>query len=330
MEKKINHSLNALKVFAILAVIIMHCIQINQMSKSFPITVGLMKFAVPIFFLISGFYSFYDDIQIANNKYKTRIIRLLKLIIFANLFYFIVTPDLHNLMSLNSIFNIKAILACLIVNLPLISGHLWFLDALLYCYILVFILSKLKINLNKFYFMIPLLLVTNIILGEISNGLGIQIMYYWYRNFIFTGLPFFMIGYLIHDKLDIITEKFSNKSLLIYLLISCCLIISETFFAETDLYIGTIFFSIIVFIICILNPNKINYKLSELIGGKLYGYIYILHLYVIQTLLVYYSLNLGYLNPIMVFIVTTFISYIVYLLVNKIKMLNFSFEKFSS
>ena len=243
MEKKINHSLNALKVFAILAVIIMHCIQINQMSKSFPITVGLMKFAVPIFFLISGFYSFYDDIQIANNKYKTRIIRLLKLIIFANLFYFIVTPDLHNLMSLNSIFNIKAILACLIVNLPLISGHLWFLDALLYCYILVFILSKLKINLNKFYFMIPLLLVTNIILGEISNGLGIQIMYYWYRNFIFTGLPFFMIGYLIHDKLDIITEKFSNKSLLIYLLISCCLIISETFFAETDLYIGTIFFS---------------------------------------------------------------------------------------
>lgn len=318
MKKSINYSINSLKFIAIFSVIAIHCINVNGMQEKFEILLGLMRFAVPVFFLISGFYSYYENNEKALQKYKTRIIRLLKLIIASNIFYIITTPKFYNLMNYSTIFNFKSILACLIFNLPLIKGHLWFLDALLYCYILVFILSKVKINLNKFYFIIPLLLIVNLSLGEISSIIGISIEYFYYRNFIFTGLPFFMIGYLIHDKLDFIENNISNKFILLTLLPICGLTIIESTYAITDLYLGTILFSTMIFIWCILNPNKLNFKITNLIGGKLYGYIYILHIFVVFTLLKDLSINLGWFNPILVFTVTTILSYLVYLFINKI------------
>ena len=79
----------------------------------------------------------------------------------------------------------------------------------------------------------------------------------------------------------------------------CGLTIIESTYAITDLYLGTILFSTMIFIWCILNPNKLNFKITNLIGGKLYGYIYILHIFVVFT-------------------VTTILSYLVYLFINKI------------
>lgn len=322
MGKSINYSINTIKFISTFAVIALHCIVINNMVEQYNITLALTRFAVPIFFLISGFYSYYKNNEKALQKYKTRIIRLLKLIITANLFYFIVTPKFHNLINLYQFFNIKTIAACLIFNLPLIAGHLWFLDALLYCYILVFVLSKFNLNLKKFYFIIPILLITNLILGEISSSIRIVIPYYYYRNFIFTGLPFFMIGYLIHDKEEFIKNKISNKLILLTLVPICCLTIIESIYATTDLYLGTILFSIMIFIWSILNQNSLNFKITNLIGGKLYGYIYILHLFVVFTLLKYFSINIGWLNPFLVFIVTTILSYIVYTSINKLNQIN--------
>ena len=314
--KKMNYSINALKFISILAVISIHCINVNETESHFKILLGLLRFAVPIFFLISGFYSYYEDNSKAQQKYKTRIIRLLKLIIVANLFYLIVTP-----MNYSIFFNIKSILAWLILNLQLIKGHLWFLDALLYCYIFVFILSKLKIDLKKFYFVIPLLLIINLILGEISSCVGNPIPFYYYRNFLFTGLPFFMIGHLIHYKEKFIKNNISNKQILLLLVPICCLTMFESTYASTDLYLGTILFSVLIFIWGILNPEKINFRITNFIGGKLYGYIYILHLFLVFTLLKDFSINLGWLNPILIFIVTTIISYIIYYLITKIKQL---------
>lgn len=221
-------------------------------------------------------------------------------------------------MNYPTIFNFKSILACLLFNLPLIKGHLWFLDALLYCYVFALILSKLKLNLKKFYFMIPILLIVNLLLGEIFSTIGISIQYFYYRNFIFTGLPFFMIGYLIHDKQEIIKDNISNKQILSTLPLICCLIIFESEYSVTDLYLGTILFSIMIFTWCILNPNKLNFKITNFIGGKLYGYIYIFHLFVVFTLLKDFSINIGWLNPILVFAVTTILSYLVYIIITKI------------
>lgn len=72
MVKSINYSINALKFIAIFSVICIHCININEMEEKFEILLGLMRFAVPIFFLISGFYSYYEDSEKALQKYKKK------------------------------------------------------------------------------------------------------------------------------------------------------------------------------------------------------------------------------------------------------------------
>lgn len=321
---KINHSINTLKFASIFAIIVIHCINLNDMNQEFSILLGLMRFAVPVFFLISGFYSFYEDKGQANDKYKKRIIRLLKLIIIANLLYFILTPHFHDISNLGQFFNFKSILKYLILNLPLIAGHLWFLDALLYCYLFVIILNKLNININKLYFIIPLLFAANLFLGEISSILHIPVPFYYHRNFIFTGLPFFMVGYLIHDKIDFIENNLSNFIILLSLMPITSLILFESSLSIVELYFGTIIFSVMIFIWNVLNPDMLHFEITNLIGGKLYGYIYILHLYVMFTLLKYYSLDFGYLNPIIVFIITTIISFIVYKAFNYLKANQFS------
>ena len=68
-SKEINHSLNALKCLAIFAVICIHC-DIYSIGLKGQMIVSFSRFAVPLFFLISGFYSYIDDDIEAISKYK--------------------------------------------------------------------------------------------------------------------------------------------------------------------------------------------------------------------------------------------------------------------
>lgn len=96
------------------------------------------------------------------------------------------------------------------------------------------------------------------------------------------GLPFFTLGYLIHDKKDILTEKISNSFLIAFGIFGLLLTILEVIVVgKLDVYIGTIIFSVCIFIWCVKNPDTLNFKINEFIGEKLYILIYILHLMVL-------------------------------------------------
>ena len=68
----INHSLNFLKFMAIFAVVCIHCGVFPIGGTKNLIIDAVSRFAVPVFFLISGFYSYYDDNSKALDKYKKR------------------------------------------------------------------------------------------------------------------------------------------------------------------------------------------------------------------------------------------------------------------
>ena len=80
------------------------------------------------------------------------------------------------------------------------------------------------------------------------------------------------------------------------------------------IYIGTIIFSLCIFILCIKNPYSLNFKITDFIGGKLYILIYILHLMILWII----NPQFGYLNPIVCFIPTTIISAIIYFILKAI------------
>ena len=66
---RINNSLNILKCISAFAVVCIHCFVIENGVSSNQLVDGLARFAVPVFFLISGFYSYYADNTKATQKY---------------------------------------------------------------------------------------------------------------------------------------------------------------------------------------------------------------------------------------------------------------------
>ena len=195
-------------------------------------------------------------------------------------------------------------------------------------------MSKLEINHKKLYKYIPILLISNIMIGEILYTMRIYTLSMYYRNFLFTGLPFFTLGYLIHDKQEKINNKVSNKMILITIIFSCILIVIERLATgKIELFIGTIFLSISLFVWCILNPSKLNLKILGWIGKNLYTYIYIIQGIVIELLREYQknmrleNSKVCYINTVIVFVVTVLISIIIYIITKTIYRLKNKIKK---
>lgn len=151
MEKKINHSLNVVKALAVFAVIYIHAgVNVGVIGTSI---YSLTGFAVPLFFLISGFYSYFDDIHKSVEKYKSRIFRLIKLIFISNGLYLLLSllNNTHNIQDIFSMFSPKSCLLYLVFTGTPIATHLWFLQALLFCYFIVFLMCRYNKTPDKLY-----------------------------------------------------------------------------------------------------------------------------------------------------------------------------------
>lgn len=185
-------------------------------------------------------------------------------------------PTLLSEPNLNALFNL------IIFNVtPFGLHHLWFLLALIYCFIIYYVLIKLQVKPNTLYKFIPILIIFSLVIGEfltlfIGEFFGYKsvelsfLTLKYYRNFLFMGLPFFTLGYLIHDKKDILTEKISNSFLIAFGIFGLLLTILEVIVVgKLDRYIGTIIFSVCIFIWCVKNPNTLNFKITEFIDEKI-------------------------------------------------------------
>lgn len=84
---------------------------------------------------------------------------------------------------------------------------------------------------------------------------------------------------------------------------------------KCDLYIGSIFLATLLFVCCIRNPDLLHFKISEWIGGKLYVLMYILHVLVMNII----NVHIGFLNPIIIFVVTAIVSSIIYIFIDYLK-----------
>lgn len=318
-SKEINHSLNVLKCIAIFAVICIHC-DIYSLGLKGQLIISFSRFAVPLFFLISGFYSFIGNDIEAISKYKMRIIRLLKLLIISNFIYFIyfcyISSDFNILARLISMFSISNCIDYIIFNISPTAEPLWFIQALIYCYIIFLLMRKMNINHNKLYVFIPILLLGSILIGEISNIMGTHFESMFYRNFLFLGLPFFTLGYLIHEKKEMFT-KIKDKYIYCIIILSSCLTIIETVKAgRASIYVGMIFLTIMLFVWCVKYPNKLDFKIMGWIGGTLYPLMYVLHPMVLSYLNFTFKLETSYFYPFIIFLLSGIISLIIYELMN--------------
>lgn len=284
MSRIENHQklemLNIVKLVAAYMVVFIH---VSFSGKFGVAIICLARFAVPLFFMISGYFS-YTSIKSGNTiKLDNKIYSIGRLYLESISFYVIlVMCVLRNIDKfkawLNVGINAKAIVKWILFNkFSMIElEHLWFIGALLYCYIFMRSFYKHE-NIIKF---LPLLLIVNYILGEGNAVLHLtEVPEYATRNAWFCGLPCFAIGYLIREqknshKVELLLKSGINKVFLVAALVSEGMVLIEAHFVGlTDLYVFSLLTAVFLLLYGITYKGQINDKLkviTEINTGMIY------------------------------------------------------------
>lgn len=287
---------------------------------------ALSRVAVPIFFMITGYYYAYT---VKQNKSINQIIKIFKLLIMGNALYFIwkivimlITGN-NILLFLQKTFTVNNLLKFLVFNESPLGGHLWYIGAILYVLIIILVAEWLNFTKILYYF-IPIFLLGNLIFGKYSILVfGKEFPVYLTRNYLFVGLPYFLIGALIKQKI-IDRKVFNWRGLNPYMvilfilttLIERWLLVNFSVNATRDDYLSTTFLAIALFGLffsyhyddCKSNEKKVRIMLAE-IGRYYSSWIYILHPIFITVIVdIVSKLNMYskyiYVAPVVVYIVT--------------------------
>lgn len=243
----------------------------------------LARFAVPLFFMISGYYAFdYEDYD----SFVFRVKKILKILIPGMIVYFIYNMQLNMkegvelnsfLRSLISRTNLEQIL---IYGYPAAYtwvGHLWYLIAL----IQVYAFYMLKRNMKA---IVPCLLLGVVFFTELRAFLlDINISTIYYRNAWFTGIPLFYMGYLLKGEQlrNFLCTKYRINIILIS---SLALMVLEYFLCPgLEIYLSSIMLAFGLLVYGIYNPNL---KFLDYIGRRYSQYIYVYH-YIVHFVLIW-------------------------------------------
>ena len=300
------------------------CIHYGSATYIHGIVYSIARIAVPIFFLITGF--FYASI-VDKNKQLRQLLKIGKLLVFGMLLYLLVNV-LYCLICKDSVseflfsdITLKGFVRIILFNLvpfsngEINSGHLWYLSALLYVLLAAIVLQKFNL-FKKAYCFIPVLLVGAVFLNNINMLLMGNNFTFVYQNYLLFGMPFFLLGHLI-NRIDynlshglslflasicLITVVIENQAL-IYLGIS----------GSREIYLGTPFAAVGVFLLflTVYRNRKINCIERVLfnVGLKYSTGIYIIHRIIGFFLdkiaeTTGFELIYGYIRPVLVFIVS--------------------------
>lgn len=204
------------------------------------LVVCLSRFAVPLFFAVSGWFSYGSEPQ--------KLLRRLKHILLLEL-----TGDCIYIgwRCIREVLSGEILLDCLLRQLPdgqtlklwllwnvdPFGGHLWYLSATALCYILLWAYTRLQKGKKRYHGLyaasIPLLAVC-FAMSEFSGFTGIHVDYRIYRSGIFLGVPMFCLGMFLRQYGRILRGL---PMLASGILLS---ILERQFFGSNDVYIGSV------------------------------------------------------------------------------------------
>ena len=191
-----NHTIDLLRLAAAFSIICLHNFSGSGVAGAEE-TVALCRFAVPLFFMFSGYFAAGFD-----NKRKLRqFLRILIWAVLGNLMYLAreLLPQQNAYaarMRLSQIFPPGSWRNLLLFNESPISAHLWFLGAFAYVLLLDLLLGWLFDKLprwTRWCITLALMLGGLTIYQLLTRDPGVDFQLYHYRNFLLFGLPFFLL-----------------------------------------------------------------------------------------------------------------------------------------
>lgn len=321
-----NHGLDLLKTISAFMVI---CIHVPFPGIVGTIITPLTRIAVPLFFMITGYY--YSSTK-ERNRVNKQFHKVIHLFIGANLLYLLwnlIKACISNgsvTIEISRMFGVKSMLKFILLNESPFGGHLWYLGAILYVLLIILIFEK-KWNREKLYPAVPFLLVADLVFGKYSLLLfGRTVPLILVRNFLCVGLPYFLIGDWLHTHN--ITMRPGKARIYMFVfalttLVERILLGALSLNAERDHYISTTFLAVFTFLLALQHENiYANKGLSILstVGAKLSTSIYILHpiaVTVVAKIIAYgsryfpfISVWYAYLAPFAIFTITAIASWL--------------------
>lgn len=295
-----NRFLYFLEGIACISVIFIHCMFPSWLGI---LICGLARFAVPLFFLISGYYLYQPDVNYSQirKRIQRKILHigiLLIISIFLYLCWILIRTFLNAggeavLFCVYECIQPRQFFSMLILNdFNAIGGHLWFLAALLYCYI-ISLFVDFESPTRLIYLGIPILLGIHVLgriilcLLGVANIQGVPV-YIYFRNWLFMAWPFFVAGNWIRHKQNQLLLQFSKKKLKFLFMSGVVLTMVEGIFIyqmtgdDRELYIGTFLMVFSIFLYALQMPEQIGILWIENVGRRYLIFIYIVHLAVIE------------------------------------------------
>lgn len=312
-----NHGLDAAKAVAAYFVILLH---IRFPGRTGEILNVLARFAVPFFFMVSGYFCYGKKGNMLH-KMPGKIIHVLSLIAVSYPFYFVWQCIQRTIEGKDvqtwalKLFQREHILDFLKYNYSLVKYHLWFLPALLYCYLLFAAVEKLRLH-RAACLLIPILLLLLFRMEAANIVAKGTYRPRVYRNYLYTGFPFFMLGYLIHRMESVWKKRMSAWFPIELIILGAGLSIAEYWRAGMqELFVGSVFLATGVFLAAVKDPERRAPKWLAEIGGRDAFFIYLFHLAVADMwmdLVKYFGMETGnvyqWTRPLVVCILTTFLS----------------------
>ena len=256
---------------------------------------SLTRMAVPVFFMITGF--FYDGVR-SRGRVNSQIMKVLRLFLSANILYFgwglakaAAGGSVGAFVSEN--FGFRKLLRFVFLNEALFSSHLWYLGALLYVLVIKAALDKWfpQTSDKILYALTPVLLLGDLLLGKYSMVVfGRAFPHVLVRNFLFVGVPYFSIGCYLYEKRDRISIRRERNILLIILfagttLLERYLLVRSGLNPPRDHYISSTSLAAAAFIL-FLNSGRDQPRatLLEKIGREYSAFIFIIHPLLLQIM----------------------------------------------
>lgn len=290
------------------------------------------RFAVPFFFMISGFYLYNPDRAVVSKKMPKKIRKILFLAIFAFCIYtaeaFVINVIVNRqpiIEFLSDNFSVNFWMKFILCNTTVVGGKVdidWYLWATVYCYLILWIVNKL--NLYKYiYWLIPVLIIGHLTISLTRNYVfpigGIDYHNVYVRNWLFNGLPFMLLGRYVAENKEALISRFNNQACLLLAFIGMVFSCVERFFygklltVEPSICLFTCPFTFFLFIFAVKNSSNTIWKPMEYVGAKLSLFVYIMHRlvidglnFIVKTLSVsiYESIIYEWIRPILVVMVT--------------------------
>lgn len=281
--KQRNYSIDILKIICAVLVVFLHT-NFKWHNMLLPFT----RCAVPCFLMISGFL-LYSGQGIGQERLKRNIKHILHILLWSTLL-FLVYKEIWSIAH-GGLFvpSIKSWIFFVVLNENPFAGHLWYLGA--YFYVLLIMLFVNKHKLWTYMLMLtPLLLLGDLVFGKYSILLlGKEFPFVYVRNFLFVGIPYFMLGIwckMSFDKLLKINRYIYLGGVILFTFTS---IMEKTFLLDLgkspmrEHYLSTTFLAICLFMFVLSFKNVHSSKIS-LLGERDSLYIYVFHPLFVMTL----------------------------------------------